>query len=632
MKKRMLAALAAAGVVFGLSTTPVVAEDSAESEAAARVALVVDASGSMKEEDVDGGSRMDAAKDAAARVIDEVPAETEFSLVTYGSEIGEETGDLEGGCKDVTVLQELGPVDADAAKDAIEGVEATGFTPIGESLRVAAAELGEDGERSIILVSDGIDTCAPPPVCEVAKELAGDGIDLAIHTVGFRVDDKARDELTCIAEATGGSYTDAGNTDELSDELSAIAQEVATEYEAAGTPFEFGDHYLGEGKYLTKLDGPSKGGEDGPGESFKLSIPEGHTARVIGNVVPVYEETNPYFGLRISAANPTCDTEESEWDSYPAGSEAPGATMLAFTPDAEECDPDSWEITMARQGSEDSEKREVEVLIGFEPEVENAEMGPEDDRRDEDKEDVPDLDKNLKVVAATPGTSYGSAEKVEPGRYSATILPGEAHYYKVPVDWGQRLVAKTVFEPRRADGFRGSKLEITSPTRVKPGVQFVETLNEDASVTDTNTDTEWAFYLNRSGNSFNPKNNLAHAGNWYVVVNLDGSDDNGQPSEPESYELTIVRDGAKVDGPAWRLPDEPGPEPTAEPASAESEKTADESAAPAADDKGDKSEEQVKAVEESDGGFNIVWAIVAGVIVVLLAVVGVLAALLGRRR
>lgn len=68
-----------------------------------------------------------------------------------------------------------------------------------------------------MLVSDCEITCAPPPVCEVAKELKQQGIDLAINTVVFLVDAGARAELECIAEAAGGEYMDAQDSDSHED-------------------------------------------------------------------------------------------------------------------------------------------------------------------------------------------------------------------------------------------------------------------------------------------------------------------------------------------------------------------------------------------------------------------------------
>ena len=90
-------------------------------------------------------------------------------------------------------------------KSAIERVQARGWTPVGSSLRAAEQDLPASGERTVVLVSDGIDSCAPPDPCDVARELARRGTHLTVHTIGFQIDGQARAQLQCIAEATGGT-------------------------------------------------------------------------------------------------------------------------------------------------------------------------------------------------------------------------------------------------------------------------------------------------------------------------------------------------------------------------------------------------------------------------------------------
>ena len=96
-------------------------------------------------------------------------------------------------------------------------------------------------ERSIVLVSDGIDTCAPPPPCEVAAELSDEGVGLAVRVVGFRADEATRAELECIAGATGGTYRQADDAAALTESLQFLAQRAIVEYETTGTEFEFAD-------------------------------------------------------------------------------------------------------------------------------------------------------------------------------------------------------------------------------------------------------------------------------------------------------------------------------------------------------------------------------------------------------
>ena len=115
-------------------------------------------------------------------------------------------------------------------------VVASGYTPVGNALRAAADALPNEGPRSIVLVSDGEDTCAPPAPCDVASELHQQGIDLVIHTVGFKVDATAREQLSCIAQATGGTYSDAADASQLTQALATKVDYAITGYTTAGTP------------------------------------------------------------------------------------------------------------------------------------------------------------------------------------------------------------------------------------------------------------------------------------------------------------------------------------------------------------------------------------------------------------
>jgi hypothetical protein len=204
----------------------------------AALMLVMDASGSMNEADLDGGqTRLAAAKDALRGVVASIPGDTNVGLRVFGSTV---SGDREAGCEDTELIQPVGPLDREAMLSAIDEFEAVGWTPIGYALQQAANDLPSDGPRSIILVSDGEETCAPPPPCEVAADLAEQGIDLTIHTVGFALkdNDQARQELSCIANAARGEFRDVDDAAELADTLREVTARERRRMEAAGDPLE----------------------------------------------------------------------------------------------------------------------------------------------------------------------------------------------------------------------------------------------------------------------------------------------------------------------------------------------------------------------------------------------------------
>ncbi len=204
--------------------------------------LVMDSSGSMNGDVGSGGTKLDAAKDALRAVVDELPDGLPTGLTVYGhTQPNDAPRDL--GCGDVEVVVPVAPLDRQRMVSTIDGYDASGYTPIGESLRRAADAMPAGGARTIVLVSDGVDTCAPPAPCDVARDLAGQGIDLTVETVGFQVDEQAREQLRCIAEATGGEYRDADDAASLTEGLVAITTRAVRDYQTAGGPVSGGAAY-----------------------------------------------------------------------------------------------------------------------------------------------------------------------------------------------------------------------------------------------------------------------------------------------------------------------------------------------------------------------------------------------------
>lgn len=78
-----------------------------------------------------------------------------------------------------------------------------------------------------MLITDGEDTCQPLDPCEVARELAAEGTHLVVDTLGLVPNTKIREQLSCIAEATGGTYTAVDHADQLSDRIKQLVDRSA---------------------------------------------------------------------------------------------------------------------------------------------------------------------------------------------------------------------------------------------------------------------------------------------------------------------------------------------------------------------------------------------------------------------
>ncbi|MFE6053405.1 VWA domain-containing protein [Kitasatospora sp. NPDC056446] len=220
----LLAALAITGASLLLGLPAHADEPSAGAPApkeAPRVDLILDVSGSMTATDIQGKSRISVAQQSLGEVIDALPAETEFGIRTLGATYPGNDKNL--GCQDTKQLFPVGKTNKVEAKTAVATLRPTGWTPIGLALRGAAQDLGKgETTRRVVLITDGEDTCTPPDPCDVARELASQGIHLVVDTLGLAHDDKTRQQLLCIANATGGTYTDVRTQEQLTDKVKQL--------------------------------------------------------------------------------------------------------------------------------------------------------------------------------------------------------------------------------------------------------------------------------------------------------------------------------------------------------------------------------------------------------------------------
>ena len=192
------------------------------------VALVLDASGSMKANLPDGVTRMDAAKRAVGKLVSTLPGETRLAFRAYGHQSPAKAKN----CQDTALLSPFGSVKQ--VKDAVvaqaNSLVPQGYTPISYALQQAANDLTSEEAtvHTVVLVSDGKETCPGDP-CAVAKSLAEADAKLVIHTIGAGVDNGTREQLDCIAKAGRGMYQDAANTSELEKVVAVAAETEAVE-------------------------------------------------------------------------------------------------------------------------------------------------------------------------------------------------------------------------------------------------------------------------------------------------------------------------------------------------------------------------------------------------------------------
>lgn len=463
------------------------------------IMLIIDGSGSMKAADVDdkGTTRMDAAKDAGKDVIDNLNANAQVGLTAYGMNTGSADSEKAAGCKDIEVLSPVGPIDADGLKKQVDSIKASGYTPIGEALKKAAAELPGDGSGGIVLLSDGEDTCAPPPPCDVAKELVEDGVDLKIHTVGLRVDDEARKELTCIADETQGTYADAEDTTSLQASMQAAARAALTGYEAQGTPITGGEDRtsavdIQPGQYLDSL--PTGSGEitESTGvRSYRFHLDEGQRGLLSATMIQPWSDSGrvDYDAVKMvvsSAQNEYCMRNDTTLASAMNLGDLPPSAFVdtgAIGPDnarveGSDCFTEAGDyiVTVERTGGSEQTKDTpfpLELNLVVQPGTDPDDF-PEPATGPEQLDFLPAPGDQASPLGG--GTSFGTAPELKDPVVTSSINVGEVQYFKVPVKYGQQIRVRADFEvPGKDKAVTGNpNLWILNPLRqevtsVRPG-------------------------------------------------------------------------------------------------------------------------------------------------------------------
>jgi hypothetical protein len=181
--------------------------------------LVFDASGSMWGQ-IGGKSKIQIAREVVGGLLDGWPENTELGLMAYGHR-------EKDNCSDIQTLVSPAPKSWPAIKSAIGDIDPKGKTPITEAVRAAAKALrSEEGKATVILVSDGLETCSADP-CAAAAELEKAGVDFTVHVVGFGTNKEENRQLQCLADNTGGRFLGASNASELKQAMSKTVELIA---------------------------------------------------------------------------------------------------------------------------------------------------------------------------------------------------------------------------------------------------------------------------------------------------------------------------------------------------------------------------------------------------------------------
>lgn len=188
------------------------------------IEIIFDVSRSMNESS-GGTSKLEAAKEALTTIAGQITPGSLVGLRAFGK--NPIRGTIQQACLDSELMVPIAPFQKERMIGQVLGLQAYGQTLIGYSLELAASDFSNaaDVKKTIILVSDGEESCGKDPVAMI-QNLKAQGFDVVIHTVGFAVDEAARGQLKKISEMTGGVYADAKDAAELTQSLTTIGEQT----------------------------------------------------------------------------------------------------------------------------------------------------------------------------------------------------------------------------------------------------------------------------------------------------------------------------------------------------------------------------------------------------------------------
>lgn len=258
--------------------------------------IIMDGSGSMWGQ-IEGRPKLEIARETARTVLSSIPDELSLGLMAYGHRI-------RGDCTDIEMVVPPASGSSAAIADAVDKMRFQGKTPLSRSVELAAEALrSTEGPATVVLVTDGIETCEADP-CAVAASLESSGVDFTAHVIGFGLSAEDGAQVSCIAENTGGRFIQVSDAGSLADALAATVagepMEVAAEPEPASTQ---------RSRYF-------------PGEELMLEVALQPTGQTTGEAAPFPTEPDFPKDATIEQCQAICKADDDcgSWTYEPVGS------------------------------------------------------------------------------------------------------------------------------------------------------------------------------------------------------------------------------------------------------------------------------------------------------------------------
>jgi len=174
--------------------------------------LIIDSTGSMSGSLAGGETKLDAAKAAAKQIVNS--ANDEIALMVY-------TDCDSGGDYNSGGVRLLVPFTTDKQQiiSEIDSLSPESDTAISKAIEEASSYVSSSGRNAaVILLTDGEETCGSFDPNALSSMASANGIQL-INVVGFQLGTSAQEQMTKLAQTSGGNYYDAQDTASLTQSM-----------------------------------------------------------------------------------------------------------------------------------------------------------------------------------------------------------------------------------------------------------------------------------------------------------------------------------------------------------------------------------------------------------------------------
>ena len=237
--------------------------------------VILDLSGSMNTA-LGKSTRIATARQVLHGVLAKVPDDFNVGLRVYGDRYGSKEKET---CTDSHLVQPVQKLDRTSLFTIIDTAKPRGETPLVYSVLQAIADLKAAGGGSVVLITDGEESCGGD-FAKAAAAIQQSGLDFRLNIVGFTLQGQAAQKaLGSLAASTGGAYYSAANGAALSRALTAA---TITKF-----PFSVKD---ANGKIVAEGEAGDAGHDLAPGD-YTIVVKAGDQALTLQHVTVATGQT-----------------------------------------------------------------------------------------------------------------------------------------------------------------------------------------------------------------------------------------------------------------------------------------------------------------------------------------------------